>query len=55
MPVTLETFDWKDGEVTLLWSVTKIRDGCGVLEHLPRYHLLPGPLSKTNPKLPVGL
>lgn len=52
--IALEAFDWQDGEITLLWSVTEIRDGCGMLEHLPGPHLLPGPLSKTNPRLPVG-
>lgn len=55
MPITLEESDWQDSEITLLWSVTEIRDGCGMLEHLPRPHLLPGPLSKSDPRVLVGL
>jgi len=54
MLIALEAFDWQDSEITLFWSVTEIRDGCGTLEHLPRTHLLPGPLSETNSRLPVG-
>lgn len=49
MPVTLEMFDWQDSEITLLWSVTEITDGCGMLDHLP------GPLPKTNSRLLLGL
>lgn len=35
-PITLEAFSSQDGEITLLWSVTEIRGGCGMLKRLPQ-------------------